>query len=83
MSDDLAPVPDHRPARVYVLYCDRHGPSGYFIRLGLGIFWECGPRTDAREFATRQAAATVLQRAGKHRHGWRVLRSDSIRQVRR
>lgn len=58
---------------VYVLYCDQHDASGYFIRLGLGIFWECGPREMAREFTTRHAAVAVMQQAGKHREGWRVL----------
>lgn len=58
---------------VHLLYNDAHGASGYFIRLGLGIFWECGPRDMAREFSTRAAAAKTMLRAGKNRHGWRVI----------
>lgn len=65
------------PARrktVYVLYCDDHGPSGYYHGTGLGIFWTCGARAGAREFTTRAAAAKLMQRNGKHRQGWRVLK---------
>jgi hypothetical protein len=47
----------------------------YFIRLGLGVFWECGHNEDeARKFVTRARAAEVMQKAGKHRQGWRVLK---------
>ncbi len=48
----------------------------YFIRLGLGIFWECGPIDMAKRFTTRQAAAKVMQDAGKHRNGWRVVATE-------
>ena len=55
----------------YVLYGDVHG--AYFIRLGFGVIWECGPRDMAHEFSTRASAAALLHRTGKHREGWRVL----------
>jgi hypothetical protein len=61
-------------ARCFVLVNEDATPR-YFIRLGLGIFWECGPRAQAREFATRAAAVRVLHAAGKQRQGWRVLAS--------
>lgn len=57
--------------RVYLIYSDQH--QAYFIRLGLGMFWECGSREDAREFATRAQAVKVMQQNGKHYQGWRVL----------
>lgn len=59
--------------KVFLLYCDAHGNSGYFIRLGLGIFWECGPRAMAREFPKRSAAVKAMTAAGKHKQGWRVV----------
>lgn len=62
----------------YVITRDETGPTIgsplYFIRLGLGIFWECTTRLDdARRFASRRDASAVLVRSGKHRQGWRVI----------
>ncbi len=65
------------PNKKFLLYCDDHHASGYFIRLGLGIFWECGPRDMAKEFSRRSDAVRVMQSAGKHRQGWRVLVEES------
>lgn len=62
---------------VYVIFSD--DADAYFIRVGLGIFWECGPRSMAREFKTRAQAAKILTDNGKHRDGWRVLKVDSHR----
>lgn len=64
--------------RNYVL--TREDPScAYFVRLGLGIFWECSCNPDdARQFKTRQAAAKVLTENGKQRQGWRVIATDQI-----
>ncbi len=59
----------------YVIYDDSR--SYWFVRLGLGMFWECtSERSDAKEFETRAKAAKVMQAAGKHRDGWRVLQAD-------
>lgn len=63
--------------RCFVLVNDEGSPR-YFIRLGLGIFWECGARTEAREFPTRAAAVRTMHNAGKHRQGWRVLADTPI-----
>lgn len=58
--------------KVHVIFRDSDG--AYFIRVGLGIFWECSERRrDAREFKTRAQAAKVLTANGKHQQGWRVL----------
>ncbi len=51
----------------------------YFVRLGLGIFWECcHERASAKEFATRTRAVKMMQACGKHREGWRVV-SEAVR----
>lgn len=59
----------------YVLVCEgRHIEPRYFIRLGLGLFWECSHNVkDARAFTTRASAAKVLHANGKHTQGWRVV----------
>lgn len=39
----------------------------YFIRVGLGIFWECtSTRADAKEFTSRALAVKTLHRSRKH-----------------
>jgi len=64
-------------ARVFVLCHDAANESPrYFIRLGLGIFWECGPRDMAKEFRTRRDAVKTMQSAGKHHDGWRVIQES-------
>ena len=57
----------------YLIYGDRLGDDGWFTRLGLGLFWECGPLECAKRFRTRAAAVKVLHATGKHREGWRVI----------
>lgn len=50
----------------------------YFIRISLGIFWECTTNpAEAKQFPTRAAAVKVLQASGKHRQGWRVIRAEA------
>jgi hypothetical protein len=56
----------------FVIYDDSR--DIYFIQLGLGIFWECGERSRAKKFANRAAAVKVMQSAGKHKQGWRVVK---------
>jgi len=63
-------------ASFLIVYEKSDRPTAYFIRIGLGIFWECGPRAMAKEFKTRAAAVKVMQQAGKHRQGWRVVREE-------
>lgn len=59
---------------VYVIVHDTTNETErYFIRLGIGIFWECGARERAKEFTSRALAVKTMQRAGKHRQGWRVI----------
>ncbi len=61
-------------SRAFVLCHEGRDESPrFFIRLGIGIFWECGPFDMAKRFTTRQAAAKVMQDAGKNRQGWRVV----------
>ena len=49
----------------------------YFIRIGLGIFWECTHNeAEARKFSTRAAASKVLIGSGKNRQGWRVVKAS-------
>lgn len=46
----------------------------WFVRLGLGIFWECTTKSDeARSFARRAEAVKMLKGCGKDRQGWRVV----------
>ena len=60
--------------RFVLIRDDLDGALVYFIRIGLGIFWECGPKSDeAKKFSTRAAAVKILHATGKHREGWRVL----------
>ena len=61
--------------REYVLIQEnRDGSSHYFVRVALGLFWECTihPR-EARRFRSRPAASKVLTTNGKHQQGWRVI----------
>ena len=54
-------------------------PAVYFIRVGLGIFWECSDRLrDAKRFTTRSQAARVLIRNGKNRLGWYIEATDRL-----
>ena len=55
----------------YLLY--RDGVDAYFMRVGLGTFWECGPRQFAKEFTRRADAAKILHRYQKHLAGWRIV----------
>jgi hypothetical protein len=52
----------------------------YFVRVGLGVFWECSQgelgRQERKIFSTRAAAARVLHKYGKHRQGWRILPAE-------
>ena len=60
--------------RYIIIHDDLHGDLVYFIRLGLGIFWECSPKPEeAKRFVTRSAAVKILHASGKHRQGWRVV----------
>ena len=46
----------------------------YFIRLGLGVFWECSSDlAEAKRFTRRADASKVLRESGKARQGWRVI----------
>lgn len=56
----------------YVITSDDDGTTFFFIGAQMG-FWESA--TDiarARVFGSRAAAATFMQKANKHREGWRV-----------
>ena len=58
--------------RSWLIFDDARGY--YFIRLGLGIFWECGSKAeDAKRFTSRNQAVKVMQSARKHLEGWRVI----------
>jgi len=62
----------------WVIVRDGGDRPTYYIRTGLGIFWECThDESEARQFSTRSAASKVLIGAGKHRQGWRVLRASA------
>jgi hypothetical protein len=51
----------------------------FFYRIGLGPLWECGDQLEnAFRFTSRDAAAAMLQQNGKHREGWRILRTDQV-----
>lgn len=57
---------------VYLIFDDRGGY--YFVRLLIGIFWECSSRRDeAKEFTSRALAVKTMQAAGKHKQGWRII----------
>jgi hypothetical protein len=62
---------------VFVIVRDESDKLLYYIRTGLGIFWECTHNaSEARLFPTRAAASKVLTGAGKHRQGWRVVKES-------
>ncbi len=66
-------------AAAYVLMLDASATQSerYFVRLGLGIFWECDTNiARARKFRTRAQAAKVLIANGKNHDGWRVVRAN-------
>lgn len=59
-------------ARHFVIYHDTR--NIYFVRLGLGVFWECASNIGhAHVFTTRAQAAKVLTANGKQHYGWRVI----------
>jgi hypothetical protein len=61
-------------ASAYVLVREDTDRPVYYIRTGLGIFWECSNnQNEAKRFATRAAASKALVAAGKNRQGWRVI----------
>lgn len=55
----------------FLIYDDKR--DLYFVQLGIGIFWECGPRDMAKTFSVRHAAVKIMQKCGKHLDGWRVI----------
>ena len=66
------------PSKRFVIVRDeKDGQLLYYLRTGLGIFWECSHNPEeARLFDTRSHASRVLTSAGKHRQGWRVIAAD-------
>jgi hypothetical protein len=69
-----AAVRASRSRNVFVIVREDGSQPLYFLRLGLGIFWECSHNVgEARHFTTRAAASRVLTTNGKHRQGWRVV----------
>ena len=71
--------------RVYLIVRDEpDGTLSHFYRIGLGVFWECGPNeTEAMHFTTRQAASAMLRQAtglslpAFRSVGWRILRAKA------
>lgn len=60
--------------RGYVI--TRESASGpiYFVRLGLGLFWECTSAVcEAKRFDRLTAASKVLRASGKASQGWRII----------
>jgi len=64
-------ISTHQPHH-FVIYHDSR--DLYYVRLGLGVFWECASNIgQAFVFKSRARAADVLIKNGKHREGWRVI----------
>lgn len=66
----------------YVITSDDDGTTFFFIGAQMG-FWESATDLDrARIFGSRAAAATFMQKAHRHREGWRVENVSRYRRAR-
>ncbi len=59
--------------KVYLVAREDRSHTTYYIRTGLSIFWESGPREMAKEFTSRALAVKRMHNAGKHLEGWRII----------
>lgn len=61
---------------IYIIIREYPDETRYFIRFGLGMFWECTTNAaEARQFTQRSEAARMLKRTGKACEGWCIVRA--------
>lgn len=58
-----------------VVYKDGTEITGYFVRLGLGIFCELGKKEDAKRFRTKREAMDMARSMGRGKN-MKAIRVD-------